>query len=166
MSISNTDIIFVLSGGPNNANANLSLGGPPSQYPILTTSLNSVFSDISVTDSQFGLIDYRCIYVVNNNAISSLYNTGIYLGSVISGSSNIMIGLTIPTINNIAYFTSSAIMAPNDISFSLPTVYSPISLGTLPAKAYFPVWIKRTTPPNTMIVRNDGFILTITGTTS
>ena len=97
MSIQGTDIVFVLSGGANNTNASLALGGEPSQYPLSSGALNSVFSDITISESQTGLIDYRCIYVFNNNDTYSLYGTQVYIASTTSGGSVITIGIPVST---------------------------------------------------------------------
>jgi hypothetical protein len=93
MTITSNDIVFVYSGGLNNANSNESIGGPPSINTISAIN-NSLFSDVTKTEASLGKIDYRCFYIFNNNSISYLYNSSIRIYSEIEGSSNIMLGVS------------------------------------------------------------------------
>ena len=79
--IAGTDIEYVLSGGTNNSDPKKSLGGDRSQAQVGNNTPNGIFSDVSVDDSQSGLIDYRCIYVFNNSTTDYLYNTEVKITS-------------------------------------------------------------------------------------
>lgn len=92
MAIKASDISFVLSGGSNNANPYLSLGGDPSGYPI-TGTLNNLFDNVTMEESTAGNVDYRCIYVFNDHATDPLYETRLYLENQVSGGSTIEIGI-------------------------------------------------------------------------
>ena len=94
--IKGTDIGYYLSGGTNNTAAFASLGGDPSSTPVHFIT-NSVFTDVSTLQSQTGLVDYRCIYVWNNNETDSLYNTQVFIQSEVQGGSSIQIGLPLAT---------------------------------------------------------------------
>lgn len=92
MAASGTDIVFVLSGGSSNTDPNRSLGGDPSNQ-IITGGLNNLFSNISESEAVSGKIDFRCLYVFNQNAVDSLFNVKAFIGSEGEGGSTIKIGV-------------------------------------------------------------------------
>jgi hypothetical protein len=93
MTISSDNISFVLSGGSNNSNPKLSIGGQPSSTPILG-SINNLFSNITSEEASAGKTDYRCFYVFNDSQSDTLYSSKIYIFSKASfSSSKIEIGI-------------------------------------------------------------------------
>ena len=70
-----SDIRFTLSGGENNLNHNLSLGGESSTHPIIAERL---FSNVSDAESKEGKTDYRCFYINNDSEDSTLWTSELY----------------------------------------------------------------------------------------
>lgn len=87
-----SDISINLSGGTNNNNPNLSLGGDPSIYDV-PLGLQNLFSNVTATEAISGIEDFRCIYVFNNSADSTLYNTYVYLDNVLDANPQLTLGL-------------------------------------------------------------------------
>lgn len=79
MPLSSSDVIFTFSGGNANSNPDLSLGGDPSFYPIVTKRL---FNNVPDAQTISGVIDYRCIYLNNNSDTSSLYSMQILISYI------------------------------------------------------------------------------------
>ena len=73
--IASGDISITLSGGLNNSQPDLSLGGDPSSQPIIGERL---FTDITADQSTSGYEDFRCVYINNNSFEASLYSGKIY----------------------------------------------------------------------------------------
>lgn len=92
MAITANDISIVLSGGSYNVNPDDSLGGDPSNVTV-SNSINNLFSDISQDELDNGLIDYRCIYIFNDNTTDSFFSIDLYVDFQISGGSTIQIGI-------------------------------------------------------------------------
>jgi hypothetical protein len=92
MSISGNDIVYVLSGGSNNADPNKSLGGNPSSHFILGT-INNLFDDVTQEEVNAGQIDYRCFYIFNDSATDTLYGSQLYVPSQVASGSDITVGL-------------------------------------------------------------------------
>lgn len=92
MTASSSDIAVVLTGGFNNYNPNASIGGNPSSYPI-TGSLNNLFNNVSDVEAAIGTIDYRCVYIFNNNSINTIYNVQVYTTELENAVSTIAIGI-------------------------------------------------------------------------
>lgn len=92
MSVSINDISFVLSGGSTNNDPNKSLGGLPSNMPIIGDH-NNLFANVELSNTFGGRIDYRCFYVFNDSDDSSLFDTKIYLENQ-AGGSVIELGIT------------------------------------------------------------------------
>lgn len=104
MTIKASDISLNLSGGNNNSDQNLSLGGDPSQYPV-TTNMANLFSNITATDALTGYQDYRCFYVFNNNDTYSLYNINVYFDIELDAPQQLLLGLAL--ISDLQRFTIS-----------------------------------------------------------
>ena len=96
MAISPSDIRYVLSGGAYNNDPYKSLGGEPSSHIVWGVS-NNLFNDVSDADAKAGNVDYRCIYVVNNNSTFPFYDVHILIENQATGGSNIEIGVPIDT---------------------------------------------------------------------
>jgi hypothetical protein len=86
--IGNNDVSFVFSGGVQNSNPALSLGGTPSDIPIG----NKLFDDISPDQAQNGDIQYRCIYLVNDSEEASLFDTKIFVVDQVAGGAYAQLG--------------------------------------------------------------------------
>lgn len=89
MTISKLDILYTFSGGSSNSDPNRSLGGEPSDQPLLDQQL---FSDVSTVQSTNGLTDYHCFYFHNTNTMNTLFNSEISI-SVIPGDVIMQLGV-------------------------------------------------------------------------
>jgi len=94
MPVSEPDISLVLSGGTNNLNPNLSLGGNPSSLRVTSDNLNNLFSDISPEEAEVGKEDYRCLYLFNDGT-DFVYDIQIWMVSEVEGGADVEIGLQI-----------------------------------------------------------------------
>lgn len=85
MAIVAADIVWRLSGGAGNTDPALSLGGAMSTAAggiiTKTKTLNSIFDDISGTESAAGGAEYRCIYITNTHASLGLLAPKIYIST-------------------------------------------------------------------------------------
>lgn len=77
MTVHTSDIVMVYTGGSVNTDPRQSLGGNPSSQPV-TGLANNLFTDITDAESISGIIDYRCVYIFNNNLNNALYNVRIF----------------------------------------------------------------------------------------
>lgn len=261
-------LTLVLSGGVTNQDPDLSLGGPPSAT-IIDDSVNNLFADVTGSQTNLGLIDYRCYYVFNDNdddyvnfavwidtqeangatcaigvltrnekqditfvnvsggnftlsvdsietdtidftfdptlmasaiqtALRALSNAsevevsssgdnayrvewaGVDASTaypiMMFGSNNLLpddpLGEAEATfvrfqsgspVNSIAPDTGAITTAPTGVTFSEPDLNSPIVVGTVRAGSGFPVWIRRTTDPETEANASDGVTLKYSG---
>jgi hypothetical protein len=89
MPIGNGDINFLYSGGTTNTDPNLSLGGDPSIHSILGTTL---FQNVSVEESANGSVNYRCLYVSNDNGTETLYNAVVLISDEIPEGASVQLG--------------------------------------------------------------------------
>jgi hypothetical protein len=92
MALSTSQINFVYSGGPNNSIPSNSLGGAPSNFPIVG-QINNLFSNISSVESTEGKIDYRCFYIINSSSSETLYDAFIFIFFQEKSGSSVQIGL-------------------------------------------------------------------------
>lgn len=86
-------INFYLSGGSNNNNPNLSLGGMPSKYAIALSGTNNLFDNVTAEQAKNGNIEYRCFYIFNDSVDKYLYNCSTYLIQTGSEASNVELGI-------------------------------------------------------------------------
>jgi len=92
MSIKSSDIVFVYSGGSDNSNPLLSIGGLSSSISIPGNVLDNLFSDITVEESASGLTDFRCFYVFNDSATNALYNAKALIPTQVPDGSTVTVG--------------------------------------------------------------------------
>lgn len=94
MPVSQPDISLVLSGGTNNLDPNLSLGGNPSSLRVTNNNLNNLFSDVTPEEAEVGKEDYRCLYLFNDGT-DFVYNIKMWVTDEVAGGSSIEVGLQI-----------------------------------------------------------------------
>ncbi len=87
-----SDISINYSGGSNNNNPSLSLGGDPSSFEV-TSGLQNLFGNVSATEALNGITDYRCVYIFNNAENDTLYNTNVYLDVYLDANPQLDVGL-------------------------------------------------------------------------
>lgn len=92
MATTATEISVVLSGGQDNLNPDLSIGGSPSLDPVTSNVLNNLFSDISSDQNLDGTEDYRCIYFFNDGD-STIYNIKVFVSEDYEGGAVIETGI-------------------------------------------------------------------------
>lgn len=161
MPIISTEIQYRLSGGAANANANASLGGAKSSSAVPVT----LFDDVSGAESAAGDIEYRCIYVHNNNATLVLQNAVVWIDANTPGS-RIAIGLGTSAVNATEQTVADEQTAPAGVAFSQPaTKNAGINLGNIPAGQHRAVWIRRTIAAATP-ASNDTYNLRVEGDTA
>lgn len=81
MALSQSDLVFVLSGGISNDKPEKSLGGYPSPVPI-TNKLENLFATLTSREVSDGKIDYRCFYAFNDNLTNNFYNTQMWIEKI------------------------------------------------------------------------------------
>lgn len=74
MPIDKTKIRYVYSGDGSSTSPQLSIGGTPSLQYVTGTNL---FNNVSANQALTGRVDYRCVYLVNENASDSLFATTV-----------------------------------------------------------------------------------------
>jgi hypothetical protein len=89
MTLSINDISYTLSGSNSNTDPDLSLGGDPSVQSIIGKRL---FSDVIAANALSGIVDYRCIYLHNENNTDPVYSSVISVNYIVPGPVLIEIG--------------------------------------------------------------------------
>lgn len=89
MPISASDISYVYSGGATNTDPDESLGGDASVHVIVG---NVIFDSVTPNEAAAGSIDYRCVYISNDNASDNFYNAEILIQSQVAGGATVMLG--------------------------------------------------------------------------
>lgn len=89
MTVSATDISLTFSGGGTNIYPDLSLGGEPSVQPILG---NRLFDDVAESETQNGMIDYRCFYLNNESPVYTFYDCLLSIYYTLAGEVTVELG--------------------------------------------------------------------------
>lgn len=149
MPIVSTDIKYYLSGGSGNSNVNASLGGARSTSTQVTDNVdNNLFDDVSGAEHTAGLIEYRCIYVLNGHGSLSLDNAVVWINSDTTGAdSDLSIAVGTAAINGTEQGPlANEATAPSGVTWSDAAVSraTGLALGNLPAGQHKAVWLRRT----------------------
>jgi hypothetical protein len=136
-------------------------GGDTSDNVIIASVSNALYDDVNSTESSGGHIDYRCFYVHNINTSDPINNVQVFIESQPTGLDSIEIGLDPAGIGDgvatgVAVIIGDELTAPAGVSFSSPPdLLSALLIGNLPFGEGQAVWIKRTTPINTLFGQID-----------
>lgn len=162
MPITSTELVFRLSGGSANSTPAASLGGAISSTTMGTTT---IFDAVASSEASAGSVEYRCVYVRNNNATLTLSNARVWLSVVSSGSkATHAIGVGTSAVNGTETSVANETTAPAGVTFSAPTVIGDaLALGDLPVGQHRAIWIRRTVPSSTTPSGTDGFTINISG---
>ena len=163
MTVSTADIQYRLSGGAANSSPSASLGGVKST----ATASVDVFDSVSSTEAGAGRVEYRCVYVHNNNATDSLNNAYAWINSnTPSTTTDINIGLGSSATNATEQTVSNETTAPIGVTFSAAASKGAgLNLGSIPAGQGRAVWIRRTVNAGTVPVGSDPFTIRVEGET-
>lgn len=146
------NIVLVLSVGPSGGttqlNPNQSIGGAIATNPgaiinEANTSLNNLWDNITKTENFNNTVDYRCVYIKNDDGAGGIFASPTLF---ISGNSkaDFEVGFDAAGVNGTAQTVADELTAPSGVTFSVPTITTPLSLPTdLNDGDYIGLWIKR-----------------------
>lgn len=164
--IASSNLVWYLSGGGTNTNPAASLGGAISS---VTVTAGTIFDNVSGDEALAGDMEYRCVYIKNNDANATGWmNPIIWVSTDAPGPDNIYIALGGEGKNGTAETVGNEGTPPTGESFTQPTTKSGgLSLAvTMTQNEYYPVWIRRSVPASSTAYNSDGFTLSIEGDTS
>ena len=148
MAISRSNLRFYLSGGPDNTDPRMSLGGAPSKTSI-GRGLDDLFDDVTGLEAEKGRTDYRCIYFMNTDPNDEgLIDPFVWVVEP-PMQSGFGLGLDRAGKNGIADLITDETTAPGGVSFSSPSSF--MEALSLPDGPYLegesiPIWVRRITP--------------------
>lgn len=144
-------------------------GGSLGKY-VSTTDLvagaNGLFDDISGAENAASVVDYRCIFLLNNHATLTASNVTVYVPAEVGGGAGVAIALDNAAASAKGGSSAQADLIANETtaptavgSFSTPTSDGAgLSIGTLAPGQVKAIWVKRTAA-NSGPLSGDGFTL-------
>lgn len=170
MPIAPTDIALRLSvktgsaGDTTASSEATSLGKYVSSTVITTAQLNNLFDDVTGSESAAGDVEYRCFFVINNNATLTAQNATIEVLSQTAGGGTV--DLATDNIAVSAKGSSSAQAAEIANEQTAPTGTSafgagPLALGNLAPGQVKAVWARRTVTAGAAATDPDGLVVRV-----
>lgn len=150
-----------LTGGAGNSLPGLSLGGLTSSTTISLTALHNLFDKVEVAEREAGSVEYRAFDIVNIGDTATTEQTLHILSNTTSTDTSISIGYDATAgshaLNAALETVGSQTTAPASpvISFSQPTLGSPITLPAVTAGEAIRVWIRWTVSAGSSAFPND-----------
>lgn len=174
MAIVATDIVkrlSVVTGSAGDSTAGTaagSLGKYVSTTVITDATLNNLFDDVTGAEAAAGVIDYRCIFILNNHATLTFQSSTITILSQTAGGGTIDIAT-----DNIAVSAKASASAQAALIASETTVPSgvgtfgtgPLTIGDIAPGQVKGIWLRRTVTAGASALNPDGVILRVTGDT-
>lgn len=154
------DFVTRLSGGAGNASGNASLGGAKSAN-AMSTAVDGLFDQTSSVEATAGDVEYRCVYLHNANATSTMLSAVVWIGSnTPSASTTLAIGVGTAAVNGTEQTVADESTAPASVTFSEPaTQGAALALGDVPAGQHKAVWLRRTVTAAAPATANDPWTL-------
>lgn len=170
------DILFKYSttaGAAGNAGVGTaagSLGKYISQTVWPDVTPNGLFDDISGAENAADTVDYRCIFIHNNNGANIYQNVVVWMTDVAGGAS-LAIGVDPAPASPIgqagvqAATIANELAVPAGVTFTSPiTQGAGLALGSIGVAQCRAVWLRRTAA-HTSALSNDGVTLLTAGDT-
>lgn len=154
------DFVTRLSGGSSNSVGNSSLGGVKSSNAA-SSSIDALFDQVSSAEAVAGDVEYRCVYLQNANATSTMLSAGVWVSAntPLAGST-IDIGVGTAAVNGTEQTIANESTAPTSVTFSAPSTQGTmLALGDIPAGQHKAIWIRRTITAGAGASANDTFTL-------
>jgi hypothetical protein len=164
--------IAAAAGNTTGSAAATSLGDQISTTAWAGGSLNDLFDDISGAENAASTIDYRCIFIHNNNGANTLQNSVIYISAETAGGASVAVAIDNIAASAIGSGSTQAATIANETTtpsgvgtFSSPTTAGTgLSLGNIPIAQCRAYWVKRTAA-NSAALSADGCTIACTGDT-
>lgn len=165
--------VAAAAGNTTASSAAASLGDQISTTQWAGGSLNDLFDDISGAENAASTVDYRCIFVHNNNGANTYQNVVVYLSAEVAGGASIAIAIDNIAASAIGSASAQAAAVANELtspgagagSFSSPTTAGTgLSLGNIPVAQCRAFWVRRTAA-NSAALTADGVTIGISGDT-
>lgn len=178
--IVSTDVLFkysVKTGAAGNSTASsaaASLGTYISTTQWTGGSANDLFDDISGAENAASTVDYRCIFIHNNNASNTYQNVVVYLSAEVAGGASIAVAADTTAASAIGSASAQALTATTEtapgagitgLTYSSPTTAGTgVALGNIPVGQCKAFWVRRTAA-NTAALSADGVTIACSGDT-
>jgi len=146
-----------------------SLGDQVSTTVITTAQLGNLFDTVTGAESSAGVVDYRCLFVLNNHATLTLLGATVSITGQTAGGASIDIAL-----DDIAACAKGAATAQAALIASETTAptgvgafgTTDLAVGDLDAGEVRAVWLRRTVPAGTSALNLDSVTLRVAGDTA
>lgn len=164
--------VVAAAGNTTASSAAASLGDQISTTAWAGGSLNDLFDNISGAENAASTVDYRCVFIHNNNGANTLESPTVYLSAETAGGASITIAIDNLAASAIGAASAQAAVigaettAPSGVgAFSAPTTAGTgLALSNLAVGNCRAVWVRRTAA-NTAALTGDGVTLAVTGDT-
>lgn len=160
MPLISNDFVTRLSGGASNADGNASLGGAKSSNAA-SASVDALFDQTSAAEASAGDTEYRCVYLHNGNASSTMLSAVVWISAntPLAGST-LDIGVGTAAVNGTEQTVANESTAPSAVSFSAPSSQGAgLALGDIPAGQHKAIWLRRTITAGAGASANDTWTL-------
>lgn len=166
MPIEPSDLVWYLSGGESNTDPDDSLGGEISTTQWTGGTAHDLFDVITAEQNESEVVDYRCVYVVNEHGSLTLQGSEVWFQSIVSGGANIALGLDDAGVDGTATTIANENTAPSNVSFSTPESQgAAVAIGDIPAGQHIAIWFRRTAT-DSAAASNDGATVRVSGETA
>jgi hypothetical protein len=152
MPISAANLKWFYSGGANNSDPSLSIGGAVSSVQLSTTTLHNLFDRVTGDEAEAGMTRYRLLYFKNVDADADglMAPVVLYFATLPFNGDTIQMGISAQGKNAAATAITNEFTAPSGVSFAAPVSKASSTL-VLPSppyvqNEYIGVWFKHVVP--------------------
>jgi hypothetical protein len=141
------------------------IGGAITETLLTSGLLHDLFDLVESTGSQDGEVNYRCIYIANENATLDYKDVFAFLSSnTPSPTTSMSIGAGTSLAGGVEQTIANENNPPLGVTFfTAPDFENGVSLGVIPPESHIAIWFQRTVNSGTVAYTGDGCTLIVQG---
>ena len=167
-SIQSTDIKVYLSGGTDNDDPNLALGGDISTTELVDNTIHNLFAKVGAAEAAAGSTKYRAVFVKNEHASLDFEDIVAYISSQTT-SPDTSLKISVATEGkdaSIQEITDEDEEPTGQVFSTAAGVGNGLAMGTLGPNEYIGLWIERKVEVGAGAFGNDTTVLGFRGETT
>ena len=161
--------VAAATGNSSAGTAAGALGDQVSTTELTTNVIGNLFDDVSAAEATAGDVEYRCVFVCNDNATDTAFNVAVAIQTEVAMGANYDLALDLIGVTARGSASAQALTIANENTAPSGGAGvgafgdGPLAIGTMGPLTVQGVWVRRTVTAATAAATGDGATIRISG---